>query len=98
MHGYCDVFFLRIILKRTSTEAHVYMQRHQGAKFKHFDVSNVIYPKFSYSGVSYTLNGKIVNEMLEFFIIESRIYRTMSVKENKGQRIKSRATNSMTNL
>ena len=34
-------FFLPIILKRTSTEAHVYMQRHQDAKARHFDVSNV---------------------------------------------------------
>ena len=31
MQGYCDIF-LRIILKRTSTEARVYMRRHQGAK------------------------------------------------------------------
>ena len=49
-------FFLRIILKQTSTEAHVYMRRHQGAKVKHFDVSNVIYHKFSRGAVSYTLN------------------------------------------
>ena len=58
-------FFLRIILKRTSTEAHVYMRRHQDAKVKHFDVSNVIYHKFSHSAVSYTLNGENVNVMLE---------------------------------
>ena len=55
MQGFCDVFFLRIILKRTSTEAHVYMRRHQGAKVKHSDVSNVIY----------TRNGENVNVMLE---------------------------------
>ena len=30
------------------TETHVYMQRHQGAKVEHFDVSNVIYHKFLY--------------------------------------------------
>ena len=59
-------FFLRIILKRTSTEAHDYMRRHQGAKVEHFDVSNVIYHKFSYGAVSYTLNGGNVNVMLEF--------------------------------
>ena len=59
-------FFLRIILKRTSTETNVYMWRHQGAKVEHFDVSNVIYHKFSHGGVSYTLNGKNVNVMLEF--------------------------------
>ena len=58
-------FFLRIILKRTSIEAHVYMLRHQGATVKHFDVSNVIYHKFSHGAVSYTLNGENVNVMLE---------------------------------
>ena len=46
-------------------EAHVYMRRHQGAKVKHFDVSNAIYYKFSHGAVSYTLNGKNVNVMLE---------------------------------
>ena len=46
MQDYCDVFFLRIILKRTPTEAHVYMRRHQGSKVKHFDVSNMIYTNF----------------------------------------------------
>ena len=62
-------FFLRIMLKRTSTEAHVYMRRHQDAKVKHFDVSNVIYHKFSHGAVSYTLNGENVNVMLESAII-----------------------------
>ena len=62
------MFFLRIISKQTSTEAQVYMWRHQGAKVKHFDVSNVIYHKFSHSAVSYTLNGENVNVMLEFSI------------------------------
>ena len=69
MQGYCDDFFLRIILKRTSTEAHVYMRHHQGAKVKHFDVSNVIYHKFSHSVVSYTLSGENVNVMLELWFI-----------------------------
>ena len=67
MQGYCDVF-LRIILKRTSAEAHVYMRRHQGAKVEHFDVCNVIYHNFSHGGVSYTLNGENVNVVLEFYI------------------------------
>ena len=58
-------FFLWIILKRMSTDAHAYMQSHQDAKVKHFDVSNVIYHKFSHSAVSYTLNGENVNIMLE---------------------------------
>ena len=48
-------------MKRTSTEAHVYMRRHQGAKVEHLDVSNVIYHKFSHRGVSNTLNGENVN-------------------------------------
>ena len=58
-------FSLRIILKRTSTEAHVYIRSHQVAKVKHFDVSNVIYHKFSHGAVSYALNGENVNVMLE---------------------------------
>ena len=62
-------FSLRIILKRTSTEAHVYMRRHQDAKVKHFDVSNVIYRKFSHGAVSDTLNGKNVNVMLELIVL-----------------------------
>ena len=52
-------------MKQTSIEAHVYMQRHQGAKVEHFDVSNVIYHKFSHGAVSCTLNGENVNVMLE---------------------------------
>ena len=52
-------------MKRTLTEAHVYMPRHQGAKVKHFDVSNVIHQKFSYGAVSYMLYGENANVMLE---------------------------------
>ena len=62
-------FFLRIILMRMSTLAHVYMQRHQGAKVKDFDVSNVIYHKIPHGAVSCTLNGENVNVMLEYTII-----------------------------
>ena len=65
MQEYCDVFFLWIILKQISTEAHVYMRRHQGTKVKHFDISNVIYHKFSHGAVSCTLNGENVNVLLE---------------------------------
>ena len=61
-------FLLRILLKRTSAEARVYMRRHQDAKLKYFYVSNVIYHKFSYGAVSYTLNRENVNVMLEFVI------------------------------
>ena len=56
-------------MKRTSTEARVYMRRHQVAKVKHFDVSNVIYHKFSHGAVSNTLNGENVNGMLELRIM-----------------------------
>ena len=55
-------------MKLTSTEAHVYMRRHQGAKVDHFDLSNVIYHKFSHGAVSYTLNGENVNVMLELYV------------------------------
>ena len=72
MQAYCDVFFLRIVLKRTSTDAHVYMRRHKGAKVDHFDVSNVIYYKFSHGAVSYTLNGESVNVMLEYVILQRK--------------------------
>ena len=58
-------FILRIILKRTSTEAHVYMRRHQDAKV----ISNVIYHKFSHGAVSYTLKGGNVKVMLEYRIL-----------------------------
>ena len=52
-----------------STEAYVYMRRHQDAKVKHFDVSNVFYHKFSHGTVSYTLNEENINVMLEFRIM-----------------------------
>ena len=55
-------------MKRTSTEAHVYMRRHQGAKVIHFDVSNVIYHKFLHGAVSYTLSGENVTVMLDLVI------------------------------
>ena len=45
-------FFPQIILKRMWTEAHVYMRRHQGPKVKHFDVSNLIYHKFSHGAIN----------------------------------------------
>ena len=67
MQGYCDIF-VWIILKRMSTEAHVYMRRHQDAKVEHFDVSDVINLKFLHGGVSYTLNGENDNIMLEFML------------------------------
>ena len=59
------MFFRRIILKWTSTEALVYMRPHQSVKVKHFDISNTIYHKFSHGAVSYTLSGENVNVMLK---------------------------------
>ena len=56
-------------MKRTSTVAHVYMRSHEGAKVEHFDVSNMIYHKFSLGAISCTLNGENVNVMLELMII-----------------------------
>ena len=67
MQGYHNVF-LKIILKRMSTEAHVYIRRHQGAKFENFDFSNVIYHKFSHGAVSYTLNGENAYVILELML------------------------------
>ena len=67
MQGYCNIF-LRIILTRTLTEAHVYMQRPQGRKVEHFDVSNMIYHRFSLGAVSYGLSGENVNVILESMI------------------------------
>ena len=41
------------------------MRRHQGAKVKHFDFSDMIYHKFSHGALSHALNGENVNVMLE---------------------------------
>ena len=56
------------------------MQRHQGAKVEHFDVSNVIYHKFSHGAVSYTLNGENVNVMLECLIKNSSVSSPLKEK------------------
>ena len=61
MQGYCDVFstdYFEADVDRST--------RHQGAKVKHFDVSNMIYHKFLHGVVAYTLNGENVNVMLEY--------------------------------
>ena len=71
-------------MKRTSIEAHVYMRRHQGAKVKQFDVSNVVYHKFSHGAVSYTLSGVNVNVMLEFAVKHLSVYRHVLVFWNIG--------------
>ena len=68
-------------MKRTSTEAHVYMRRHQGAKVKHFDVSNAIYHKFLHGAVSYTLNEENVNIMLEYWILMPIMFNSFDDKD-----------------
>ena len=51
-----------------STEAHVYMRRHQGAKCEYIDVSDVNYHKFSHGAASYMLIGANVSIMLEHVV------------------------------
>ena len=68
MQGYCNVFstdYFEAEVER-STCLHFYMRCHQGVKVEHFDVSNVIYHKFSHGPVSHTLNGENVNVMLDY--------------------------------
>ena len=79
MQGYWDIF-LWIILKQTSTEAHVYMRRQQGVKDEHFDVSNVIYHKFSHGAVSYRLHGENANVKLEFDLFDDMNFHFHDVK------------------
>ena len=64
MQEYCNIFSMDYF-DADIEEAHVYMRRHQGGKVKHFDVSNMIYHKFSHGAVSSTLNGENINVMLE---------------------------------
>ena len=67
-------FFSTDYFERTSID--VYVRRHQGAKCEHFDVSNVIYHKFSHGaqrGKRYTLNVENVNVILEFSVCYSWI-------------------------
>ena len=64
MQGYCDVFSTDYFEADVNI-AHVYMRRHQGAKVKHFDISNVIYHIFSHDSVSYTLKAENISVMLE---------------------------------
>ena len=61
-------------MKQTSTEAHDCMRRHQDAKVEYFDVSNVIYHKFSHCAVSYVLNGENVNIILEYMLTLLRLF------------------------
>ena len=58
------------------------MRRHQDAKVKHFDVSNVIRHKFSHGTPSYSLNGKNVNVMLELKLNMASIVALVSFLDN----------------
>ena len=66
MQGYCDIFSMDYFEADVDRSTCLH-GRHQGAKVEHFDVSNVIYHKFSHGAVSYTLKGENVNVVLEFF-------------------------------
>ena len=85
MQRNCDIF-LWTSLKRTLTEAYVYMRRHQGAKVEHFDVSNAIYNKFSHGAVSYTLNGENVNVMLECLLPPHK-FKCCNVEKGGNQKM-----------
>ena len=51
-------------------EVPLYIRRHQGAKCaRRAIVTNVIYHKFSHGAAFYTLNGKNVNVMLEYYLL-----------------------------
>ena len=67
MQGYCDVYKWTI-LKRTSPEVKCLHLTSSRREMCTLSVSNVIYHKFSHGAAFYTLNGKNVNVMLEFFI------------------------------
>ena len=75
MRGYCSGF-LWIILRLVSKEAHFYMQCHQGAKFEHFNISNMIYHKFSHGSAYMRSMGKpyghvrIINFCKAFFFVQ----------------------------
>ena len=67
MQGYCDVYKWTI-LKRTSPEVKCLHLTSSRREMCTLSVSNVIYHKFSHGAAFYTLNGKNVNVMLEWWI------------------------------
>ena len=69
IQGYCDVYKWTI-LKRTSPEVKCLHPTSSRREMCTLSVSNVIYHKFSHGAAFYTLNGKNVNVMLEFAIIQ----------------------------
>ena len=68
MRGYCDVYKWTI-LKRTSPEVKCLHLTSSRREMCTLSVSNVIYHTFSHGAAFYTLNGKNVNVMLEFYIM-----------------------------
>ena len=68
MQGYCDIFSKDCFEAEVDRSTCLHVRSYQGAKVEHFDVSNVIYHKFSHGAISYTLNGENVNAMLELCI------------------------------
>ena len=84
MQGYCDIFstdYFEADADR-STCLHATSSRRE---IKHFDVSNVIYHKFSHGAVSYTLNGENVKVILESRLQQTIFINTFSLffRENK---------------
>ena len=70
MQAYFNVFFSTDYFEADvdrSTRLHFNVIKER--KLHIFDVSNVIYHKFSHGVVSFTLNGEKVNVMLEFQLV-----------------------------
>ena len=65
-------------MKRTSKEAHVYMRRHQGVKCKHFDVSDVIYHKFSHGAASYNI-GYFHIILSKYVLLNKKTRKTLTI-------------------
>ena len=74
MQGYCDVY-KRTILKRTSPEVKCLHPTSSRREMCTSSVSNVIYHKFSHGAAFYTLNGKNVNVMLEYYMRYTKLKR-----------------------
>ena len=89
MQGYWDVYKWTI-LKRTSPEVKCLHPMSSRREMCTSSVSNVIYLKFSHGAAFYTLNGKNINVMLEFFNpIALRMAKTLwSFGSSKCNRVK----------
>ena len=64
-----------------STEAHVYMRRHQGVKCEYFDISSMIYHKFSHGAASSLLNGENINFMFELSSVSHLIWSSGDINQ-----------------